>query len=100
MSGTERWGGDDLPGGLTPDDRIGWEIAGTVVIRYVPDPETGVKRGLSTEFHGEIPKVILAHQLLALAQDLMTHCDFQDGIPLTCRHPEGEHGEMEGEGDG
>lgn len=77
-----RWHGDEFPAGLTPDDRIGWEIAATVVVRYVPDPETGKVRGLAMEYHGELPKVVLAHQLMALMQDLMTHEDFQCGIPL------------------
>lgn len=77
-----RWHGDAFPEGLTADDRIGWPVAATVVVRFVPDPATGDTRGLSMEYHGELPKLILAHQLMALVQDLMTHSDFQDGIPL------------------
>lgn len=89
-----RWHGDPFPAGLSPDDRIGWGIAATVVVRYVPDLETGKARGLSMEYHGELPKVILAHQLMTLIQDLMTHEDFQQGIPLQQMGPDGpEEGE-------
>lgn len=77
------WGGDPLPDGLTPDDRVAWPVAATVVMRYVPDPETGRARGLSMEYHGDVPKLALAHQLLSLAQELMAHPDFQAGVPLT-----------------
>ncbi len=91
-----RWHGDELPGGLTPDDRIGWEIAATVVIRFVPDPETGKRRGLAMEYHGELPKVILAHQLMSMVQDLMTHDDFQRDVPLQATGETSEGGENDG----
>lgn len=77
-----RWGGDPLPPGLTYEDRIGWEVAATVIVRLVPDPETGKGRGLTLEYSSSIPKVVLAHQLMNVVQDLMTHDDFQDGVPL------------------
>lgn len=98
MSSHGHWGGDPLPGGLTPDDRIGWEIASTIVVRFVPDPETGRKRGLSIEYHGALPKVLLAQQLMLLVQDLMTHDDFQDGVEA--RSVRDESDDEEGPGDG
>lgn len=89
MSDDMRWHGDPFPAGLGPDDRIAWPVAATVVVRYVPDPETGKKTGLAMEYSGDLPKLILAHQLMAMIQDLMTHDDFQEGIPLQETGPDG-----------
>lgn len=80
MSGEREWRGDPFPDGITPDDRIGWEVAATIVVRVVPDPETGKPRGLATDYDGDIPKVALVHQLMALCADLMMHADFQAGV--------------------
>lgn len=82
VTDTPRWGGDELPPGLTEDDRIGWEVVSTVVVRLVPDPITGWGQGLSVEYHGTLPKMILAHQMLNFVSELMTHSDFQHGAPL------------------
>ncbi len=82
MSGKREWRGDEFPEGITPDDRIAWEVVATIVVRVVPDPETGKPRGLATDYDGSIPKVALVHQLMALSMDLMTHDDFQDGVSL------------------
>lgn len=90
MSSENHWGGDPLPPGLTHDDRVGWEVAATVVVRVVPDPETGRSRGLSIEYTSSLPKVILAHQLMSMLQDFMTHDDFQDGVPLQSVRDEDE----------
>lgn len=94
MSDDIRWHGDDFPPGVTPDDRTWWPVAATVVVRLVPDPETGKRRGLAIEYCGELPKVILAHQLMSLIQDLMTHDDFQEGVPTQKTGPDG--GPVEG----
>lgn len=82
MNGDGHWGGDPLPTGLTAEDRIGWKVAATLVLRVVPDPETGKGRGLALEYESSVPKLVLAHQLMSMVQDLMTHDDFQDGVPL------------------
>jgi len=82
VSEDPRWRGDGLPEGLTPDDRLGWEVAATLVVRYVPDPQTGRRIGLSMEYDTELPKVILADQMMSMIRDLMTHDDFQTGVTL------------------
>jgi hypothetical protein len=82
VNGDGPWGGDPLPTGLTPEDRIGWEVVATLVLRMVPDPDTGKGRGLALEYESAVPKLVLAHQLMGMVQDLMTHDDFQDGVPL------------------
>lgn len=82
MNGDGHWGGDPLPPGLGYEDRVGWEVAATLVLRVVPDPETGKGRGLALEYESAVPKLVLAHQLMGMLQDLMTHDDFQDGVPL------------------
>lgn len=82
MNGDGWWGGDPLPDGIEVGDRIRWEVAATLVLRVVPDPVTGKGRGLALEYESAVPKLVLAHQLMGMVQDLMTHEDFQDGVPL------------------
>lgn len=92
------WGGDPLPPGLSYADRAAWPIAATLAVRFVPDPVTGEPGGLSVEYHSSIPKVLLVDQLMTVIRDLVTHCDFQDGIrpvdpPGSCdEHDEGGQG--------
>jgi hypothetical protein len=93
MSDSPRWTGDPLPAGLTQDDRLGWEVAATIVLRFVPDPQTGRRRGVSVEFHSDIPKVVLADRLMSVVQELMTHDDFQEGVSLRRMGPDGPEGE-------
>lgn len=83
MTDPKYWGGDPLPEGLSNDESFTWPVAATIVVRYVPDPATGTARGLAVEYHGDLPKAILAHQLLSMVQELTTHHDFQQGIPIT-----------------
>lgn len=93
MNAGPHWGGDPLPPGMTPDDRIGWEVAATIVVRFVPDPETGKRRGLSVEYHADLPKIVMADQLLTLARELMAHEDFHEGIdPVRVRRDDDEKG--------
>lgn len=89
-----KWHGDELPGGLTPDDRMAWPIVATVVIRLVPRPGGG-SPGVSAEYSGEedFPKLVLADQLMLVVRDLMTHDDFQVGVPLRSMADEDLDGE-------
>lgn len=99
MNGDGFWGGDPLPDGIKVEDRVGWPVAATIVLRVVPDPDTGTGRGLALEYESSVPKLVLAHQLMGMVQDMMTHEDFQDGVPLQCVHDGQEHDE-EGESGG
>lgn len=96
MSSHSHWGGDPLPPGLTPDDRVGWEVVATVLVRIVPDPGTGKDRGLSLEYDSRVPKIVLAHQLMGMVTDLMTHDDFQDGVPLQAIRDEDDEEDTDG----
>lgn len=87
----QSWGGDALPDGLGREDRVGWEVVATIVVRLVPDPQTGRPGGLSTEYESSLPKIILMNELLKMAADMIRHDDFQDGVSL--RNPYDEDDE-------
>ena len=96
MTGDGPWGGDALPEGLSREDRVGWEVVATVLVRIVPDPVTGENAGLSLEYECRLPKLLLVDQLMKTVADLMLHDDFQDGVELRPVRDEDEESDTDG----